>query len=131
MAAFRAVGIFCFVGACCALYAAITLAWPGTALDRLWVVNPIGHAGLLPLGRGIGLAFLALSGAMVVLGWGWLRRRRFAWYGMVGGISLNMLGDVGQAVAGRWREGLFGVAVAVLLLTYLLRPGTRRRFHGE
>jgi hypothetical protein len=37
MAAFRAVGIFCFVGACCALYAAITLAWPGTALDRLCV----------------------------------------------------------------------------------------------
>jgi len=24
----------------------------------------------------------------------------------------------------------FGVAVAVLLLTYLLHPGTRRRFHG-
>ena len=44
MAAFRAIGVFCFFGALCALYAAITLAWPGTALDALWAVNPTGHA---------------------------------------------------------------------------------------
>ncbi len=33
MKAFRAMGIFCFCGATCALYAAVTLAWPGTPLD--------------------------------------------------------------------------------------------------
>ena len=128
MKAFRGVGIFCFFGACCALYAAITLAWPGTALDTLWAVNPTGHAGLLPFGRSISIAFLLLAVVMVILGWGWLRQRRFAWYGVVTGLTLNMLGDIGQAISGRWREGLFGVVAVGLLLTYLCHPSTRGRF---
>jgi hypothetical protein len=128
MAAFRALGIFCFFGACCALYAAVTLAWPGTVLDALWTVNPTGHEGLLLLGRVGGVAFLGLAVAMVTLGWGWFHRRRWAWYGLVAGISLNMLGDAGQIVVGRWREGLFGVVAAGLVLVYLTRPSTRARF---
>lgn len=128
MVAFRAVGGFCFFGACCALYAALTLVWPGTALDALWAVNPAGHEGLLPLGRGGGVAFLGLAAVMVAFGWGWLHRRRWAWYGLVAGIPINMLGDAGQVVVGRWREGLFGVVAAGLVLVYLTRPGTRGRF---
>lgn len=128
MKAFRAMGIFCFCGATCALYAAVTLAWPGTPLDALWAVNPRGHAGLLPLGRLAGVGFLFLAAAMVVLGWGWLGRRRFAWYGAVAGIALNMVGDIGQVVLGRWREGMFGVVAAGLVLAYLARRGTRDQF---
>ena len=127
MTAFRALGLFCFFGASCALYAAITLAWPGTPLDALWAVNPSGHAGLLPLGRIVALPFLGLALAMAALGWGWWRRRRFAWYGTVAVIALNLLGDVGQLVVGRWREGLVGVVAAGLVLAYLFRSRMRGR----
>lgn len=36
---FLAIGIFLFFGATMASLAATTLLWPGTALDRLWVLN--------------------------------------------------------------------------------------------
>lgn len=128
MVAFRALGILCFFAATCALYAALTLSWPGTALDALWAVNPTGHAGLLPLGRLAGLGFLLLAMAALLCGWGWLGRRRFAWYGVVAGLAINLLGDAGQIALGRWREGLVGVVAAGLVLAYLTRRSTRERF---
>src|SRR5712692_8539447 len=40
---FTAVGIFLFFGAIMASLAATTLLWRGTALDRLWALNPIAY----------------------------------------------------------------------------------------
>ncbi len=128
MLAFRTMGVFFWFAATCAFYAAITLTFPGTPLDRLWDVNPTGHAGLLPLGRVMGLPFLLLAVVAATLGRGWWQHRRYAWYGAVIGIGVNMLGDLGQACLGRWREGLVGVVAAGLVLIYLALPGTRRHF---
>jgi hypothetical protein len=38
---FSAIGIFLFFGSITASLAATTLLWRGTALDRLWALNPI------------------------------------------------------------------------------------------
>lgn len=131
MLAFRVMGVCFWFAATAALYAAVTLAWPGTPLDRLWAVNPAGHAGLAPLGRVMGLPFLALAIVAAIVGRGWLQRRRYAWYGAVIGSSLNLLGDLGQALVGRWWAALVGVIAAGLILVYLARPSTRQHFQSQ
>lgn len=56
-----AVGIFLCFGAAMAALAGVTLARPGTLLDRAWALNLPAYRQLAPLGRGIGALFLTLS----------------------------------------------------------------------
>jgi hypothetical protein len=125
---FRAVGVFCFLSAGFALYAAITLTWPGTVLDRLWDVNPKGHAAMAPFGRILGLPFLGLSIVSVIVGRGWLHRRRYAWYAALAALAVNLVSDLVRSITGEWQAGLFGVVVAGLLLAYIAHPRTRSQF---
>jgi len=57
-AGFTALGIFFFFGALMASLAATTLLWRGTALDRIWDINPMAYKQLAPLGRTAGILFL-------------------------------------------------------------------------
>lgn len=128
---FKGIGMFLLIGAGCALYAGITLLWPGTVLDVGWVLNPAGHAGLRALGRGIGLPFCCLAGTLAVVGRGWLKQEPFAWYGAITILGVNLVGDIVRGLAGQWREGLVGVVAAGLLLTYIVSPRTKQRFHFQ
>jgi hypothetical protein len=47
---FTAIGFFLFFGAVMATFAATTLLWRGTPLDRLWALNPTAYNRLAPLG---------------------------------------------------------------------------------
>src|SRR6202011_6247496 len=76
---FTAVGIFLFFGAIMASLAAITLLWRGTALDRLWVLNPTAYKQLAPLGGIVGIFFLVLRLALTTAGIGWFRPRLWGW----------------------------------------------------
>jgi hypothetical protein len=58
---FTAIGIFLFFGAIMASLAATTFLWRGTALDRLWTLNPTAFKRLAPLGRIVGILFLVLG----------------------------------------------------------------------
>jgi hypothetical protein len=65
---FTAIGIFLFFGALMASLAAITLLWRGTALDRLWALNPNACKQLAPLGGIGGIFFLVLGVALTRAG---------------------------------------------------------------
>jgi hypothetical protein len=58
---FTAIGIFLFFGAVMESLASTTLLWRGTALDRLWALNPNAHRQLAPHGDIVGTFFLLLS----------------------------------------------------------------------
>src|ERR1017187_318532 len=72
---FNAIGVFLFLGAIMASFAAITLLWRGTPLDCLWSLNPTAHNQLAHLGRFVGIFFLALAATLITTGSGWFRRR--------------------------------------------------------
>jgi len=127
---YTAIGVFLFFGATMASYAAFTLAFPGTSLDRAWMLNPEAHEQLATLGRVLAFPFLFLALALFLAGLGWFRRRRWGWALAVVIISINLLGDFFNALRGEWLKGATGVAIAGLLLIYMTRPGVRSYFNA-
>jgi hypothetical protein len=125
---FTAVGLFLFFGAIMASLAAATLLWRGTALDRLWVLNPIAYEQLAPLGSVVGVFFLLLGAALTTAGIGWFRRRVWGWRLAVVIIATQVLGDVVNCVRGDLLRGGTGVIIAGALLMFLLQPKIKATF---
>ena len=125
---FTAIGIFLFFGAIMASLAATTLLWRGTALDRVWALNPMAYKQLAPLGGTVGILFLLLGAALATAGIGWFRRRAWGWKLAVVIIATQVVGDVVNCVRGDWLRGGTGVVIAGALLFFLLQPRVRATF---
>lgn len=123
-----AIGIFLLWGAAMATLAGITLVFPGTLLDRIWVLNPVGHAGLTALGRGVGFLFPLLGLTLAAAGIGWLKKRHWGWILALLLIAGNALGDLLRLLSGAWLEGAVGVLIAGALLIYMTRRAMRNVF---
>ena len=125
---FTAIGIFLFLGAIMASLAATTLLWRGTALDRIWALNPTAYKQLAPLGGVVGILFMVLGVALTTAGIGWLRRRLWGWKLAVVVIAIQVLGDVVNCVRGDLLRGGTGVVIAGALLLFLLRSKVKATF---
>jgi hypothetical protein len=125
---FAAIGLFLLFGAVMASLAGVTLVWRGTALDRMWTLNPLAFRELAPHGRAIGIPFLLLGITLAVAGIGWLKYRLWGWRLAVGIIAMQVLGDLVNLFSGRVVEGGLGVAIAGALLLYLLSANVKAVF---
>jgi len=96
---YTAIGVFMFFGAIMASLAATTLLWRGTALDRIWALNPIAYKQLAPPGGTVGILLLLLGGVLTA-GIGWFRRRLWEWNLTVAIITTRVLGDVVNCIRG-------------------------------
>ncbi len=114
-----------------AAFAGTTLLWPGTRLDRAWVLNPDAYKTLRAFGRLIGIPFLALSAALLIAGIGWFKRRAWGWRLAVAVIAIQLVGDGISALEGHFVRGAAGVAIAGALLFYLFRPNVRTAFQNS
>lgn len=126
-----AIGIFLIWGAAMAAVAGITLILPGTWLDRVWVLNPRGHSGLMAAPKVVAFLFPVLGLALLSAGVGWLRRRFWGWMLAVLLISGNLVGDIIRFAGGGWLAGSVGIAVAGALLFYMGRPSLRSFFRSD
>ena len=129
--ALAAMGAFLVFGACMALLAGVTLAWPGTLLDRIWALNPTAHTEMAPLGRWIGVPFLFLSFMLAAAAVGWFQRRFWGWLLAVLVIAVQLLGDAVNLVRGTYLQGAAGILIAGLLLAYLLSRPVRAGFKSS
>jgi len=118
----------CCVRQLLASLAATTLLWQGTALDRVWALNPTAYKQLAPLGGIVGIFFLVLGMALVTAGIGWFRRRLWGWRLAVGIVSTQVLGNAINCLRRDWLRGTTGVMIAGALLLLLLRPRIRAVF---
>ena len=112
-----------------AALAATTLLWPGSVLDRVWVLNQAAYRQLLPLGRSIGLLFFLLSVLLAFSSIGWFKHRLWGWRLAVAVIATQVAGDFINLVRGDLLRGGTGLIIAGALLIYLLRPRVRAAFH--
>lgn len=126
------VGMFLIFGAAMASLAGTTLVWPGSALDRIWNLNPRAHEELVPYGRVLGVPFLLLAATLAVASLGWFKRRLWGWRLTVAIIVTQVLGDLINIFRGDLLRGGTGFLIAGAFLFYLLRPQLRSAFtRGE
>ena len=125
-----AVGVFLFFGATMASIAGTTLTWPGTFLDRLWVLNPTAHKQLATFAKPAAILFLLLAAMLALAGTGWFKHRLWGWRLAVAVIATQVLGDLVNFFRGDYWRGGFGFSIASALLFYLLRPAVRAEFNG-
>jgi hypothetical protein len=125
-----AIGVFLEFGAVTASVAGTTLVWPGTSLDRVWVLNRSAYDKLAPFGRPVGVLFLLLAVVLAVAGIGWLKRRKWGWRLAVVIIATQVLGNFVNTLSGHVAQGAVGVAVAGALFLYMTRPYMRTAFKG-
>ena len=112
--------------------AGTTLVWPGSPLDRIWILNPHAHEELAAFGKGVGIPFMLLAATLVVASVGWFKRRRWGWWLAVVIIATQVLGDLINIFRGDLLRGGAGFLIAGALLFYLLRPQLRSAFaRGE
>src|SRR6266536_3963339 len=126
--AITAVGIFLFFGAAMSALAGSTLIWRGTALDRMWGLNPTAYRQLAMFGRAIGVLFLVLSGMMAAAGVGWCKHRYWGWCLAVGIVATQLVGDFVNLLRGDYVRGAIRFAIASVLLVYLLSANVKEAF---
>jgi len=124
-----AVGVFLFFGATMASIAGTTLTWPGTSLDRMWVLNPTAHKQLATFAHPAGILF-QLAALLALAGIGWFKHRLWGWRLAVAVIATQVLGDLINLFKGDYLRGGVGFSIATALLFYLLRPAVRAVFNG-
>lgn len=113
-----------------AALAGTTLAWRGTVLDRVWILNKAAYRQLSSAGRPVGALFFLLSAILATAAMGWFKRRLWGWGLAVAIISLQVTGDFVNLVRGDFLRGGAGLTIAGALLLYLLQPKVRATFHS-
>lgn len=115
-----AISLFFVFGALMSAFAAALLLFPGTPLDALWRINPRGHAGFSAMGNGAVLLMAVVCASCSVVAIGLWNCRKFAYWGALCILVLNLAGDIWNAIAFHdWRT-LIGLPVAGLMIGYLL-----------
>jgi mannose/fructose/N-acetylgalactosamine-specific phosphotransferase system component IID len=112
-----------------AALAGTMLLWPGTALQKLWTLNPPAHAALARQGKVVGPLFYALSFILMITALGWFRQRVWAWRLAVVIIASQVIGDFLNVLRGDLLRACTGLVIAGALLVLLLRSNVRELFH--
>ncbi len=123
------VAAFLWVATGIAVIVGISLLFPGTPLDRMWVLNRPAYAAFQSMGRLSGI-FLLLLGSVTAAGArGLLQRRRWAWWLVIGIFVVNGIGDlVGLFVTRDVIRSGSGALVAAAFLSCLMTHEVRRYF---
>lgn len=124
----KVMGVFLLFGALMASLAGATFVWRGTALDRMWTLNPRAYRQLAPFGKAVGIPFLLLGVTLCAAGIGWFKHRLWGWRLAVAVIATQVLGDAVNMFLGHVVEGGIGVAIAGVLLLYLLNGDVKAAF---
>jgi hypothetical protein len=118
-----------FAAMAIALLVSFLLLFPGTALDRIWDLNPAAHGAFATQARYAATILILAGGLAAAAGAGLLRGRLWAWLLSIALFGVNALGDVvGVLLTRDWARGLAGVLVDSLLLFLLLRATVRAYF---
>jgi hypothetical protein len=111
---------FAFGAAMCAL-TIVLLLFPGTSLDSLWRLNPDAHSAFQSLGK-------AAVWLMFVVGAGCALAATGMWRGSLWGmrlavviLSVNILGDLLNALVRHDLRTLIGLPIGGAMIVYLIR----------
>ena len=111
---------FAFGATMCAL-TSFLLLFPGTALDSLWRMNPDAHAAFNSIGRAAFLIMFAVGFACAFAAVGLWRKTTWGIRLALIILSLNIVGDLFNALVRHDYRALIGLPVGGAMIFYLAR----------
>lgn len=123
-------GFFTF-GACMSALTIFLLLSPGTALDWLWRLNPEAHSGFQILGVGSIFLMTLVGAACTATAIGLWRGVRWGVYLAITVLSVNIVGDLLNAVMRGDYRSLIGLPIGGAMIFYLLRAASGAGFLGD
>jgi len=116
-----AISLFFVFGALMSGLAATMLAFPGTALDVLWRINPRSHDGFAAMGPAAALLMIAVCASCTVVAGGLWRCNRIGMWGAIGMLCINLIGDSVNAIMFHDWLTLIGLPMGGAMVAYLLK----------
>jgi uncharacterized membrane protein (DUF2068 family) len=122
------VGVFLLAGTVVAIVTGVSLAHPGTFLDRIWNLNRAAYVQFTFLGTLAGYMLLGIAVITGLAGYGLLKVRKWAWWTAASIFAMNGAGDAVNIFIGEPLKGIAGLIIAGCFLLYLFRPSTKAYF---
>jgi uncharacterized membrane protein (DUF2068 family) len=111
---------FAFGATMCALTIALLL-FPGTRFDSLWRLNPEAHSAFQSLGNAVVFLMLAVGASCATAAVGLWRNTRWGIQLAIVILSVNIAGDLLNAVFRRDYRALIGLPIGGAMIFYLVR----------
>jgi uncharacterized membrane protein (DUF2068 family) len=113
-------GFFVF-GAAMSGLTCFLLLFPGTVLDPIWRLNPQAHEAFRSMGIWAVVLMAIVCAACALAAWGlWIVAPWGRWLAL-GILTVNLIGDVGNAFLRGDLRTLIGLPIGGALIAYLLR----------
>jgi len=116
------------VGVLASGLSAISLLNPGGALEPMWKLNPRARESFSRMGVWAPLLLAVVCAACAACAYGFFVGRRWAYPLGVGGLLVNVTGDIVNAVLGIEPRAVVGVPIVALILWYLFSSKVRDFF---
>ena len=107
---------------------AISLLTPGGVLEPMWRLNPRARESFLRMGISALLLLGVVCLACAACAYGFLAGRSWGYRFGVGGLLVNLVGDVVNSVLGIEPRAVIGVPIVALILWYLFSRKVREFF---
>jgi hypothetical protein len=107
---------------------AISLLTPGGALEPIWRLNPHARESFSRMGGWAPLLLGVVCLACAACAYGFFAGKRWGYPVGVGGLLLNLTGDVINAALGIEPRAVVGVPIVALILWYLASRQVRNYF---
>jgi hypothetical protein len=115
-----ALAFFFLFGTIMSGLAAVMLLFPGSVIEPLWRLNPRARGGFAAMGLWAVLLMVAVCLACATAAFGLLRCKRWGYWTAVAILSINLAGDMANAVIAHDRRTLIGLPIGGAMVVYLL-----------
>jgi hypothetical protein len=123
-----ALSLFFGFGAAMALTSFVALLFPGGFLEPMWRLNPRAREAFGSMGGWALLLMAAVSLACAFASRGLWRGKRWGYILAIVILTVNLIGDLTNALLGIEPRAWFGVPIAALLIWFLVTPKIRNFF---
>lgn len=128
-AGITALSVFFAFGASISLASAASLLDPGGLLEPMWQLNPRARDAFAAMGPAAIALMAAVCSACSAAAIGLWRGRAWGRRVAIGVLSVNLLGDLANAVAGSEPRAAIAIPIVLLLLVFLFTKRVRGFFH--
>jgi multisubunit Na+/H+ antiporter MnhF subunit len=123
--------IFFIAGALISFLSFVSLLFPNSVLERMWQLNPRARDAFAYMGKWSLVLMGVVCIACTLSAIGLWRGRRWGYRLAFSILTINLIGDLTNAILGIEKRAAIGVPIALAILVYLRTKRVKEFFEGR